>query len=124
MAEKVKLRSNIIIAGLQYDRDKIINRSILRGTRFDTEEFIATSDDPFFHEAPWSDKVVVSTETSEEIAAKTMEDPMMESIVARKQRPPTDEEIVRPRIPEDESDEELELVRKPFPKRKLVKKIG
>jgi hypothetical protein len=74
MKEKVKLRSSIILGGIVHTRDKIIDRKLVEGTRFDSEEFLITSDEPEFSEPAWDDKVEVSNEVNEEITGGPDED--------------------------------------------------
>lgn len=52
----------MIIDGLQYNRDKIINRSLLEGTRFDDPEFIIEQDEAEFHEEPVAEFDEINTE--------------------------------------------------------------
>jgi hypothetical protein len=67
MIPKVKLRSSILLGGVVYNRDKVIRRSLIEGTRFESEEFIIEQDDPEFHKPAWDDKVEVSTEVNQEV---------------------------------------------------------
>jgi hypothetical protein len=128
MGELVKLRDSIILGGLQHDREKIIDRDILLGTRFDNPKFFATKRDPWFRKPPWNDREVVSTETAADIAAVVEGDPMMDQIehLPSPPPPPTEDEIVRPRFPNeevaDEALEEEELERPKRVKKKLVRK--
>jgi hypothetical protein len=54
MSEKVKLRGNIILNGQGYVRDSIIDREVVEGTRFDSEEFLITKEEPEFDEPPFN----------------------------------------------------------------------
>jgi hypothetical protein len=129
MRDPIKLRDSIIIGGLQYNRETIVDRSILKGTRFDSPEYCIERDEPEFHEPAWNDRVEVSTEVEQEITGGP-EDPMLERIV-RKAPKPRAAEIVRPRFPNDSEvveeivEEEEEIVRPPkkvFVKKKLTRR--
>jgi hypothetical protein len=119
MGELVKLRDSIILGGLQRDRESKIDRDLLRGTRFDNPKFFVTKSDPWFNKPPWNDREVVSTEQSEDIAAVAEGDPMMDQIANYPAPPPpTEDEIVRPRFPNEEIADEAE----DEPPRKVIKK--
>jgi len=82
MPGKVKLRQSIIIGGIAYMHDKVINRRLLEGTRFDDPEFIIEPSDPDFNRPLFDSVDEIKTEPIIEEDGK-----------------PVEAEIVRPRKP-------------------------
>jgi hypothetical protein len=132
MRDPVKLRDSIIVGGLQYNRETIVDRTLVRGTRFDSPEYLIETDDPEFHEPAWNDRVEVNTDLEQNITGGAT-DPMMERIATKRKvvtktvisPPPTEDEIVRPRFPVEVTEEEIEEVIKPrkvLVKKKLIRK--
>jgi hypothetical protein len=80
---KVKLLKSVIVGGLQYNMDSMVDRSMLPA-RFQTSKFIAEEDDPEFSEPPFDSIQEVSTEVS--IEENGGEQPMKEYEIPRKKK--------------------------------------